>query len=111
MNIGPLDHRIVIESPVITQDAYGAPVTAWALFAVVWANVADVPPSRAESVRQGLTVARNQTRVRYRYRTDITSAMRIRIAGPVERVLQIIGGPAELGQHEYSEVVCEAYSS
>jgi head-tail adaptor len=75
-------------------------------------NVQDVMPSRAEAVRTGLTAARNQTRCRYRYRTDVTGAMRIRISGAVERVLQIVGGPAEVGgRHEYSEVMCEAASS
>ena len=102
MNIGPLDTRIAIEYPVAgTPDAnYGTPTITWTLLATVWANVQDALPSRSESVVQGLAVARNQTRVRYRYRTDVTSAMRITIRGPVDRVLNIVGGPAELGMGE-----------
>lgn len=113
MNVGPLDHRVAIEYPATTQNAsYGTPVITWTLLAVVWANVQDILPSRSESVRQGLEVARNQTRIRYRYRTDVDSTMRIVIRGPVERVLQIVGGPAEIsGRHEFCEVVCEAASS
>ena len=111
MNPGPLDRRVAIEYPVTTQDDYGAPVQGWSLLAVVYANVQDVMPSRAESVQQGLAIARNQTRVRFRYRSDVTSAMRITIRGATDRVLAIIGGPAELGRHEYTEVMCEAYTS
>lgn len=113
MNIGPLDTRIAIEYPMSTaEDAiYGTPVITWMLLAVVWADVQDVAPSRAEAVKMGLTVTTRQTRIRYRYRTDVNSTMRLRIRGPVDRVLQIVGGPAELGRHEYSEVVAEEISS
>lgn len=107
-----LDRRITIEQPVSTSDGtFGTPVITWAPLAVVWAEVQDAIPSRSESVKMGLAVALNNVRVRYRYRTDVNSSMRIRISGPVERVLNIIAGPAELGRHEYSEVVCESVSS
>ncbi len=109
MNPGPLDTRIRIEYPASTQDAdYGTPVPVWTLLAVVWANVQDVMPSRSESVRQGLEVARNQTRIRYRFRQDVDSSMRVVIGS---RILQIVAGPAELGRHEYSEVICESAST
>ncbi len=111
MNIGPLDRRIAIESPVVVVDPdYGTQTVTWSPLAVVWANVEDVLPSRAESVKMGLAVALNQVRIRYRYRNDVNSAMRVRIVGPVERVLQIIAGPAEVGRHEFSEIVCESIS-
>lgn len=112
MNVGPLDQRVTFESKSATQNAdYGTEIITWTAFAVVYANVQDTPPSRSESVRQGLAVARNQTRIRYRYRADIDSSMRVVIRGASDRVLQIIAGPAEIGQHEYSEIVCESYSS
>ena len=109
MNPGPLDTRIRIEYKVTTQDAdYGTPVITWTLLAVVWANVQDVMPSRSESVRQGLEGARNQTRIRWRFRSDVDSSMRVVIGS---RILAIIAGPAELGRHEYQEVVCESAST
>ena len=112
MNVGQLDRRISIEKKVVSKDPdYGTEVIAWALLAAPWANVQDVLPSRSESVQQGLETARNQVRIRFRYRSDVTSAMRIIIRGATDRVLQIVGGPAELGRHEYTEIVCEAYSS
>lgn len=104
-----LDKRITIEQKVVTQDStYGTDIITWSVLATVWAEVQDVLPSRSESVKQGLAQARNQVRIRYRYRQDVDSSMRVRVG---TRTLQIVGGPAELGQHSYSEIVCESYSS
>jgi len=111
MNLGSLNTRCRIEYPVIAAGDYGEPVTTWALLAVVWASVQDALPSRSETVREGLTVARNQTRWRARYRTDVDSSMRIIINRPPETIYQIVGGPAELGKHEGIECVLEKYSS
>lgn len=108
MNVS-LDSRVTIEQKSVTQDAtYGTEVITWALLATVWAEVRDGLPSRSESVRQGLTQARDQVRVRMRYRADVDSSMRIRLG---DRVLQIVGGPAEIGRREYMELMCETYST
>jgi head-tail adaptor len=113
MNSGQLDREVLIEYPVPGQDPdFGTPTITWTTLATVWANVEDVLPSRSEGVKLGLAVARNQTRVRYRFRTDVTSAMRMTVLGPVNRVLQIIGGPAAIGARDsYNEVMCESVSS
>ena len=112
MNIGQLDREIAIEYKQVTQDPnFGTEIITWATLATVWANVQDGLPSRSEAVQQGLAVARNQTRVRYRYRSDVTSAMRITVLDTPPRVLQIVGGPAELGRREFSEIMCESVSS
>jgi len=111
MNVGPLDRRGTIEYPVRGQEpTYGTPIIAWAVLATVWCNVYDVPPSRSEAVKQGLSVALNRTRIRYRWRDDVTSAMRITLAAPDSRVLQIVAGPAELGRKQFSECMCESLS-
>lgn len=103
---GTFEYQAVIgQEPV-----FGGDITGWLPLATAWMEVQDVPPSRSEAVKLGLTVAVNRTRVRYNYRTDVTSAMRIRISGPVERVLQIVAGPAELGAKEYCEVMTESVS-
>jgi len=104
-----LDRRIGIERPTITKDSYGAVVTTWALLATVWAEVVDELPSRSEAVEQGLATAKNRTRIRFRYRSDVTSDMRVTIRGATDRIFNIIGGPAEIGRHEYCEVMCEEY--
>ena len=120
---GKLDRQITIERKSVTVDPdYGTEVIAWTPLAVLpgsppvaerfWAEVQDVMPSRSESVLQGLAVARNQTRIRIRWRADITSAMRVIVHGDADVLYQIVGGPAEIrGRKTMLEMVCERYSS
>jgi SPP1 family predicted phage head-tail adaptor len=112
MDVGPLDHRVRIEAKSVTQDPdYGTEVVTWAHLATVWANVQDALPSRSESVTQGLEVAKNQTRVRLRYRSDIDSSMRMVIWRPGPITYQIIGGPAVIGNKDGIEIMVERLSS
>lgn len=104
-----LDRRISIDQLVAAKDAtFRASTPTWALLATVWAERQDALPSRSESVQQGLAQARNQVRYRIRYRADVDSTMRIRDG---DEVLQIVGGPAEIGRREYLELVAEKYST
>jgi len=75
------------------------------------AEVQDVLPSRSESVEQGIAVAKNRSRIRFWYRPGIDSAMKVTIHGAVDREMQIIGGPAIVGNREAIEIMCEAYST
>ena len=103
-----LDRRCRIEQKTVTQDAtYGSPVESWSLLAVIWCNIQDVLPSKSEAVKNGLVIGTKQKRWRARYCGDLDSSMRIVIDGITH---QIVGGPAELGQHEYIECVIEAYT-
>lgn len=106
-----LDKRATIEAPTVTQGDYGEPVSAWAVLAVVWANVQDDLPSKSEAVQQGLVLNKSRARIRFRYLATVTSACRITVRGVTDRVFAIIGGPAELGKHEYMEVLGETSSS
>jgi len=123
VSAGTLTRLITIEHKQATQDTqYGTQVITWVPLAVLpgsppvaerfWAEVQDALPSRSESVMQGLAVARNQTRVRIRWRSDIDSSMRITVHGDTDVVYQIIGGPAEIrGRRRMLEMMCERYSS
>jgi len=113
MQAGRLDRRVSFDRKVITQDAtYGSDVVAWVRYVTVQAEVQDALPSRSESVQQGLAIDRNQTRVRLRYRNDLTSDMRIILHGDSDVPYQIVGGPAEIGGRKRGlEIVCERYSS
>lgn len=106
MNVN-LDRRIRLEERTSTLDD-GAPVNTWTLVATVYAELRDVAPSRSEAVKQGLAVARNQTRCRIRWRDGVTSAMRVVWDGVA---YNIVGGPAELGRREFMELVLERYST
>jgi head-tail adaptor len=123
VSAGTLTRLITIEQKQATQDTqYGTQVITWVPLAVLpgsppvaerfWAEVQDALPSRSESVMQGLAVARNQTRIRIRWRNDIDSSMRITVHGDTDVVYQIIGGPAEIrGRRRMLEMMCERYSS
>lgn len=111
---GEQDVQVTIERPVSTPDpAFGSPVVTWtALFVRQWAKIQDVLPSRSEFVTQGLTVARNQSRLRMRYREDIDSSMRVTVHRDSDVIYQIVGGPAQMGgRKERIEMVLERYSS
>ena len=113
MRAGDLDRQISIEFKSIQQDAtYGTEVISWQRLITCWAQVLDMLPSRSESVQQGLAVARNQTRIRIRWRPDIASDMRVIVHGATDVIYQIVGGPAEVGGRKIMlEMVCERYSS
>lgn len=108
MNLVQLDKRCRIERRVTTRDPdYGTPVDSWELVAVVWCSVQDELPSRSEAVKNGLTVATQRARVRMRYRSDITSDMRLIIMRPAAQTYQIVSGPAELGRKDGIELFAE----
>lgn len=112
MNASQLDRRITIERKEITPDPdYGTPVESWVGFATRWAQVQDVLPSKSERVAEGLRVATRPARIRLRYMAGITSDMRVIVHGATDRLMQIVGGPAELGRREWTELVCEEYTS
>lgn len=108
MDIGNLDKRARIERKTVTQDpTYGTDVEVWVTFASVWCNLADSMPSRDEQIRNGLTMNKVRSRMRIRYRGDITSNMRVVLMRPDEQVWQIIGGPAEIGVRDGIELMIE----
>lgn len=114
MNPGKYKHRITIEHQVITKDPdYGTDVIiTWAPLATrIAAQVQDVLPSKSETAQQGLQLATNPARVRIRYRPGITSAMRIVVHGAAPRTLQIVAGPAELGNRTEIEFMAQQYST
>jgi SPP1 family predicted phage head-tail adaptor len=118
-----MDRIITIEKKETTQDAtYGTPIVTWVPLVALpgspvvaerfWAEVQDALPSRSEAVTQGLAVARNQTRLRMRWRDDINSSMRVTVHGDSDTVYQIVGGPADIdGRKSMIEMVLEKYSS
>jgi len=123
MRAGRMDRQITIEKKETTQDAvFGTPIVTWVPLVILpgspeiaekfWAEIQDALPSRSEAVTQGLTLARNQTRLRMRWRDDINSTMRVTVHGDSDVVYQIVGGPADIGgRKEYIEMVLERFSS
>lgn len=112
---GKLDRRVRIERPLPDDKFDGAGSGTWEPVATVWANVQDALPSRAERLGEGINITARPARVRIRFRTDVTPDMRfllIRKSGPnviVDRIMQIVSGPAELGRRETLEFMVEDY--
>jgi SPP1 family predicted phage head-tail adaptor len=108
INADTLDRRITIERPVADNSFDGAGSGTWEPVATVWANVQDALPSRAERLADGLNIASRPARIRIRFRTDITPAMRFVLG---DRIMQITAGPAEIGNREGVEFMAENYST
>jgi SPP1 family predicted phage head-tail adaptor len=104
---GKRNRRIRIERPVADDSLDGAGSGSWSLVKEVWAEVEDVLPSRAEKLAQGINVASRPARVRFLYRTDVAANMRFVIG---DRIMQIVAGPAVLGNREELEFMVEDYS-
>lgn len=101
-----MDRRIMIQQPIADTALDGAGSGEWGDVGEVWAEVQDAPPSRGERLADGISVSQLPARVRIRYRDDVTSDMRFVMAG---RIMQIVGGPAELGRREALEFMVVEY--
>lgn len=108
---GTLNRRITIEAKTVVKDPeYSSEIVAWVPFASrIAANVQDVLPSKTEAVKQGAELAPQRARVRIRYRHGIKPDMRIVVHGDIDRVMEIVGGPAELGLRDGLEMMVESY--
>ena len=104
--------RCRIEQPVITQDAvYGNQAVTWSTLTTTWCDILDELPSKDERLAQGLVIASVRCRIRLRYRTDITSAMRFVINRPTATTWNIIGGGAMVGDKDAVEFLIEKVST
>lgn len=133
MNSGKYDRLATIEYPVTTTNPEtGVDTTDWeplmplpgspVIGDRVRGQLLDLLPSRSESVRTGLPVARNQSRWRQRW-IDLDAlgaaltpavsplAMRLVIHGDTDVVYGIVAGPAMIGRREELELVLERWSS
>lgn len=114
MDIGPLDKKARVEYPVVTgQDpVYGTDIIGWALLpnGVRNCGYLDELPSRSEALKLNIMTAAQRTRVRMNYCSDIDSSMRVTIMRPNAVVYQIISGPAEIGNKDGIEMMCEHVS-
>lgn len=112
VDLGTLSQRIRFEQQGTSNDpTYGPQPGSWTTVATVWANVQDVLPSRAEAVGQGIRIETRPARIRMRYRSGITSAMRVVLIDRGNRVMKIVAGPAEIGRKEGIEIMAEEYTT
>lgn len=100
MRAGRLDRLITIEQPIESTDpSYGAPIQTWATLAQVWAQVKPVRGSEYFAAQQ--MNARVDTVFKIRYRSDLTTKMRISYGGELYDIQSII----ELGRNDGLELM------
>lgn len=82
---GEFDQRVTLQTAAITRDAVGGPVEAFSDWITVWAAVKVVSGRRATLAQQvGAAVTKE---VHVRYRSGLSSALRVRFAdGHVAKV-------------------------
>lgn len=90
MRAGTLRHRVTIQQKAVTRDSYGAEVVTWQDVATTWGAVE--PLSGREYLAALQTQAEVTTRIRLRYRSDVTlqPEMRATWTGHVYDILAIV---------------------
>jgi head-tail adaptor len=114
ISAGRLNRAIRFERPVAAEGLMSAGKATWTPHVTVAAEMQEMLPSRAERIAEGISIASRPTRIRIRYRHDITSDMRIAVgslSGPEDpvpadrRYLRITAPPVELGNREGLELL------
>ncbi len=76
MQAGRLTERVTLETVTVTRDVVGGPVETWAVLDTVWA---EVKPLTGKQIAQAQQVGAALSKaVTIRYRSGITSALRVR---------------------------------
>ena len=75
MAAGKLRHRIVISQPAEVSDGAGGVTTTWSTLATVWGSVE--PLRGREFLDAAGAQAEVSTRIKIRYRADVTAKMRV----------------------------------
>lgn len=75
MRAGKLRHWITIQTRTDTRDSYGEPISTWTTFDQVWASIE--PIAGREYFASKETRSQSTHRMRIRYRSGITTKMRI----------------------------------
>ena len=99
---GHLRHRVTLQSPTVTRDAYGAETVTWADQATVWA--ACLPLSGREYLAARAEVAETLIKVRIRWRADVSTTCRVVWEG---RTYVIEAALDTLGRHEELVLMCK----
>lgn len=107
MQAGYLYEPIVIQQKSVARDTdYGGEAVSWTTFHSCRANCTDL--SGAEAVSQGLRVGERAIKVTIRYRTGITTAMRVQQNDG--RFFQIVAA-VEIPRKRGLDLHCVEYTS
>ena len=105
MDPGTLTWRCTLQQPATGQDATGQPLTGWVDVAQFWADIRAT--DGLEAIKAGAVTSKVQTSIRLRYRTGITSGMRVVCGGVVYNILAVL---PDLAGKVHVDLVCEVLS-
>lgn len=100
---GALRHRITIQRKLQVKDRFGSPAATveWEDVATVWAALDATRGSEFFAAQQ--TQSTVLQRIRIRYRSDVTSAMRILYQDTVYNVISVL----QDNRHKETVLMCE----
>lgn len=104
LDIGSLNRQIEILAPSTERDELGQPVDAWTVFTTTWANIAH--KSGLETIKADAETSILKASIRIRFRTDITSAMRVKDkkSGTVYEIKTVI---PDFVEQDKTDLACE----
>jgi SPP1 family predicted phage head-tail adaptor len=102
VSAGNLRHLVTLEIPSATPDGAGGQSMVWQTLVQVWA---EITPLAAEEITSADQVeARATHRIRIRWRSDVTAAMRVRLGA---RLFAIRGVTDQGERGRYLVLLCE----
>ena len=104
MASGELRHKARLEDADDSQDVQGTTKLAWSPRSTVWVSV--TPISGKERLAAAAVASELTHRVRMRYRSDVTSRMRLVLVNRGNRVLKIVSVVNEGERDRYLELLC-----
>ena len=103
MSAGKYRRRVTFQQRVNTTDSFGQSSVAWTDLFTLWAAVE--PLSGREILAAGAERAEDMYRIVIRYRTGITTQMRIKYGG---KVFDITSETDILSKHKETEIMCKS---
>lgn len=91
MKAGDLRHRVTIQQPTLNADGMGGGNYIWSNIATAWANVTTtIASGNIESLTGDQLRTIQYFMVKMRYRSDITTKMRLLHYGRVLEILSVV---------------------
>lgn len=107
INIADLDQRVTLQYKTKVPNGTGGFIDTWISGATIWAKVTTLRSTEAIIAMQSTGNALHNVLIRYR--SDVTSAWRIKYIDKAgDRFWAIIGPPIDLGKkHEWLDIKCK----
>ena len=103
LSAGRLNQRVTLQAKAVTRDGMGNEVISWSDVAAVWAAVEPVRGKEFVSLRAAQSDI--TTRITLRYKSGLTTAMRVLHDGAIYDVREIINPRS---RNESLELMCVA---